>query len=44
MTTGGWIFMIASWGVILGLFGYSMFRTLTGRPGADLDRPPDLEE
>jgi hypothetical protein len=35
MTLGGWIFMIASWAVILGLFGYSMVRTLRRRP------PPD---
>jgi hypothetical protein len=30
MTLGGWIFMLASWAVILGLFGYCMFRTLGG--------------
>lgn len=28
MSLAGWIFMLASWGVILGLFGYSMLRTL----------------
>ena len=28
MTLGGWIFMGASWLVILALFGYSMVRTL----------------
>jgi len=31
MTFGGWIFMLASWGVILGLFGYCMVRTLGGK-------------
>jgi len=30
MTPGGWIFMLASWTVILGLFGYCLYRTLTG--------------
>jgi hypothetical protein len=29
MTTAGWIFMLLSWGVILGLFIYCMVRTLT---------------
>ena len=31
MTLGGWIFMLASWAVILGLFGYCMYRTLGGK-------------
>jgi hypothetical protein len=31
MTPGGWIFMLTSWGVILGLFGYCLYRTLSGR-------------
>ena len=31
MTQDGWIFMLASWGVILGLFGYCMYRTLGGK-------------
>ena len=30
MTPGGWIFMLTSWTVILGLFGYCMVRTLGG--------------
>jgi len=30
MTMGGWIFMLASWGVILVIFAYSMYRTLSG--------------
>ena len=30
MTIGGWIFMLVSWGVILGLFIFSMVRTLGG--------------
>lgn len=28
MNTSGWIFMLISWGVILGLFVFSMIRTL----------------
>ena len=28
MTLGGWIFLGASWLVILGLFAYSLVRTL----------------
>jgi len=28
MTDAGWIFMLLSWGVIIGLFVYSMARTL----------------
>ena len=28
MTPAGWIFMIVSWAVILGLFGFCMSRTL----------------
>ncbi len=31
MTPGGWIFMLTSWAVILGLFSYCMYRTLRGR-------------
>jgi len=35
MTLGGWIFMAASWLVILGLFGFSMYRTFRPRrPGS----------
>jgi len=34
MTLGGWIFMLASWLVILGLFGFSLYRTFRPRrPG-----------
>lgn len=29
MTTGGWIFMIFSWGVILALVVYAYAKTLT---------------
>ncbi len=29
MRVDGWIFMLLSWGVILGLFGYTMYRTLS---------------
>lgn len=29
MTTAGWIFMLLSWGGILGLFIYCMVRTLS---------------
>lgn len=31
MTTSGWVFMIASWLAILGLFVYSFVRTLWER-------------
>jgi hypothetical protein len=31
MTQGGWIFMLTSWGVILGLFIFCMARTLGGK-------------
>ena len=31
MKLGGWIFMLISWGIIIGLFGYCMVRTLTSR-------------
>lgn len=40
MRVDGVIFMLLSWGVILGLFGYSMVRTLTGKPS---DTPPNDE-
>jgi hypothetical protein len=34
MTLGGWIFLLASWTVILGLFGFSLYRTFRPRrPG-----------
>ena len=29
MTLSGWIFMLVSCGVIIGLFAYAMYRTLT---------------
>jgi len=35
MTVGGWIFMVASWAVILALFAFSMARTLRTRGPAD---------
>lgn len=28
MTAEGWIFMLASWFLIIGLFGYCMFRII----------------
>lgn len=28
MTAAGWIFMLVSWGVIIGLFGFCLVRTL----------------
>jgi len=41
MTLSGWVFMGASWAVILALFGYSMVRTLCGkREDSDSGRPP----
>jgi hypothetical protein len=30
MTAAGWIFMGLSWGVILGVFAFSLTRTLKG--------------
>ena len=38
MTLGGWIFMLASWAAILGLFTYCMVRTLrSDRTGSGAD-------
>lgn len=31
MSSEGWVFMAGSWVVILALFAYSMFRTLTSK-------------
>ena len=31
MTTGGWIFMLLSWGLIIGLFVYTMSRALSDK-------------
>jgi len=31
MTTGGWFFMLGSWVVIIGLTGYTLWRTLRNR-------------
>ncbi len=31
MTAAGWIFMLTSWGVIVGLFGFTLVRTLTAK-------------
>jgi len=38
MTTGGWIFLAVSWLCILGVFAYSMVRTLRGKD--DSGEPP----
>jgi hypothetical protein len=38
MTTGGWIFLAVSWLGILGVFAYSMVRTL--REKDDSGEPP----
>ena len=38
MTTAGWIFMLASWGVIMGLFVYSMVRTLLPKKPDDTSK------
>ena len=39
MTTGGWIFMLTSVGLVLGLVGFCFYRVLAGsgtrRPGDD---------
>ena len=37
MTLGGWIFMLVSWGVILGLCVFSLVRTLRAKD----NRPED---
>jgi hypothetical protein len=31
MTIGGWVFMLASWAVILGLFAFAVLRTVRRR-------------
>ncbi len=31
MTTGGWIFMLTSWGIITFLLAYTLWRTLRHR-------------
>lgn len=41
MTAAGWIFMIISWGVILGMFAYCLSRTL--RPTKKYDSTQDTE-
>ena len=41
MTFDGWIFMLLSWTVILGLFGYSMYRTLAGKHHEPPSNPQD---
>lgn len=38
MTEAGWIFMLISWAVILGLFAYSMIRTLSHKHRDQLDK------
>lgn len=37
MTIAGWIFMVTSWTVIIGLFGYCMVRTLRSDQHKDTD-------
>mgnify|MGYP000374462285 CR=1 FL=1 len=41
MTLPGWIFMILSWTVILGLFGYCMKRTLRPKKDPSEDETQD---
>lgn len=31
MTISGWLFMLVSWGVIIALFAYCLYRTLSAR-------------
>jgi hypothetical protein len=31
MTTGGWIFMLASWALILGLLAFCLYRALRNK-------------
>ena len=38
MRLDGLLFMLLSWAVILGLFGYSMFRTLSPKHRTELDK------
>lgn len=38
MTTGGWIFMLISWGVILSLMMFTYVRTITCKPQAEDDK------
>jgi hypothetical protein len=38
MTLAGWIFLSASWLVILGLFTFSLFRTLRSKDQNNSDR------
>ena len=40
MTLGGWIFMLASWAVILGVTVYSLVRTLRDKHPDDDQAPP----
>ena len=44
MRVDGWIFMLTSWAVILGLFGYSMYLTLTSKPPPDDSQSPQDEQ
>lgn len=40
MNTGGMLFMMGSWLLILGVFVYTMIRTLFARGPKDADAPP----
>lgn len=42
MTAAGWIFMIVSWTVIIGMFTFCMTRTL--RPGSKPDQADNPKE
>ncbi len=44
MRLSGWIFMLVSWTVILGLFGYCMARTLGLGRGPSAPQEPSDEE
>jgi len=39
MTIAGWIFMIVSWSVIIGLFVFCLKRTLSPRPNNNNNEP-----
>ncbi|MHC4551437.1 MAG: hypothetical protein ACYSUT_01530 [Planctomycetota bacterium] len=44
MTLAGWIFMITSWTIILGLFAFCLKRTLGGSPNRNDSEQGQPEE
>jgi len=43
MSISGWIFMILSWSVILGMFTYCMYRTLKKDTQQNPEQTPENE-